>query len=568
MKVSLLILLLLVSPLAHAQEPTDSSIREGMLVLYKEQVAKDRQVALDKIEAAKSALSGLVAKAANERKADIESLEKVRKYYRDMKGYCMVYDSSTGTKLGFAMQSSSYKGRIKVLIGKDLSGLEVVANAIKENDLKSATDAIKRLPWHDEPSAISDAEEGEFLLELSEEASTAKQLVTAANKWDKEIQDSGKVFSPDYRPLLNPFEMKADDMGQLPPFVSLKAFQVLSPSSMLMSVEWGRERTLVYIMGRSTKGIADGQQLKIKDVFIVSGTETYETTGGSGKTVFVIIPAFSEHLKTPDLTATVHADDTADYLSEHRTQLRKAVELYTEQLDKQRTLLAKQSRDASSSEELMESVRDDIARYERYLKHIQDDGAGFRPALDLPRKLKVGMFGAISHNRYWPDEVVPVEVFQVVDERNALVKFWNDLVWVSGLPTTDLVDGKTIVLKPVFKVTGTKRYQSAGGGSNTVYLLELFDTTRADAILEKERDELRRSREELRKKEAEELKRARTREFTDLTGKFKVMAEYRGYENGLVILRRTDNDKEVRVALGKLSAKDRAWVSSIIRKDR
>ncbi|MBC8355101.1 MAG: DUF4339 domain-containing protein [Planctomycetes bacterium] len=284
----------------HAEETKDSDIRKVMLVLYKKQVAKDRQAALDKIEAAKSALSSLVAKAVNERKADIESLEKVRTYDRDMKGYCMVYDSSTGKKLGFAMQSSRYKGRIKVQIGKDLSGLENVVAAIDANDLRKAMEAINDLPWHEEPCTLPDADDEGLYGEGSGSvaSSTARQLVTTVAKWAEALKESGEVFRPDYRPSLNPFKMKTDDMGQIPPFMRLKVFQVIDDSTMIMSVEWGQQQMLVYVIGRSTDDITDGKSLNLtKEVFLVSGTRTYKTVGGSSKTVFEIIPALSEYLK-------------------------------------------------------------------------------------------------------------------------------------------------------------------------------------------------------------------------------------------------------------------------------
>jgi SLA1 homology domain 1, SHD1 len=461
------------------------------------------------------------------------------------------------------MKSSTYKGRIKALIGKDLSGLKEAADAIKANDQRAASEAIARLPWHEEPALLSDAGEGEGALEVSLEASTAKQLLAAISRWSEASR--GKVT--DNRPVLNPFKMKTGDSGKLAPFVSLNVLQVLGPDSMLVSVGWGTERMNILVENRSTEGVVDGQPIPIPEVFAVTGTKTYETADGGSKTVFTLSPVTGKSTVRTDSHTASTPDPTESYLSEHRSQFSKAVELYTAELGRQRAMLAKVSKDIDTPEELLESIREDIAGSERCLRQITDDPAGFRPVLDLPRTWKVGMIGTMSHNKHRPDEPVSVDVFQVIDERNVLVRFWGDLVWVSGIPTTDLADGRSVTLNQVFRVAGTKRYASTGG-STTVHLVELFDTSRADALLKEKLIERQQAEDEHKRKEAAELSKARTREFTDATGQFKILAEYVGYDNGAVILRRIDNDKEVRLPLGKLSDQDRAWVSAIVRQKK
>ena len=51
-------------------------------------------------------------------------------------------------------------------------------------------------------------------------------------------------------------------------------------------------------------------------------------------------------------------------------------------------------------------------------------------------------------------------VFQVSGPNEALVYLGFELVWISGIDTTGIVDGKSYEIKGVFKVTGTKTYQT------------------------------------------------------------------------------------------------------------
>jgi hypothetical protein len=45
-------------------------------------------------------------------------------------------------------------------------------------------------------------------------------------------------------------------------------------------------------------------------------------------------------------------------------------------------------------------------------------------------------------------------------------------VWVTGISTVGLVDGVSLTRTDLFKVTGTKTYQTAGAGIRTVFVIE------------------------------------------------------------------------------------------------
>ncbi len=118
------------------------------------------------------------------------------------------------------------------------------------------------------------------------------------------------------------------------------------------------------------------------------------------------------------------------------------------------------------------------------------------------------------------------------------------------MPTAGLVDDQDIRLADPMKVAGTKTYSTVVGSSKTILLLEPYDSREADRIVAARRGK----------------RKPISRTFTDKTGKFKVVAEYFGYVDGKVKLRKSDG-KTLSVPLSKFSDADRRWVAEQFRKD-
>ena len=93
--------------------------------------------------------------------------------------------------------------------------------------------------------------------------------------------------------------------------------------------------------------------------------------------------------------------------------------------------------------------------------------------------IKVGRFGTLVDPSVYlgPGRSVShwFNVFNIVNENEMLVQMYDQNVWVRGIPTTGLVDGKRVSLDRVFEVTGMKRYPTAIGGSTTVFVIEPFE---------------------------------------------------------------------------------------------
>jgi hypothetical protein len=68
-----------------------------------------------------------------------------------------------------------------------------------------------------------------------------------------------------------------------------------------------------------------------------------------------------------------------------------------------------------------------------------------------------------------------VHVFQVIDHTNMIVTTdGKSLYWVKGVDTTKFVDGEEIEFYRAMRVSGTTRYNTVGGASETVFVIEPF----------------------------------------------------------------------------------------------
>jgi hypothetical protein len=105
------------------------------------------------------------------------------------------------------------------------------------------------------------------------------------------------------------------------------------------------------------------------------------------------------------------------------------------------------------------------------------------PVLRIPLdKAGVGDIGFFTNGN--PNEPATVAVFQVLDENSLLCKHRGRVFWLET-PTEKLIDDSLLYLNDVLEVAGTQRYDTAAGGTNTVFRLERFDIELAKAWFEK-----------------------------------------------------------------------------------
>lgn len=149
------------------------------------------------------------------------------------------------------------------------------------------------------------------------------------------------------------------------------------------------------------------------------------------------------------------------------------------------------------------------------------------------------------------------QILQVIDDENMLVGIDNGraannpryyvTVWCR-IPTNGLTDGKTDFLSKILgtsqvKVTGTKKYDTAGGATKTVFVIE--------PITQKELDEI-----EAKQREAAEA--AQYREWTIREDVF--VGRLVEFKENLVRLERKDDQRIVETPLKDITKDDQKWV--------
>lgn len=171
-----------------------------------------------------------------------------------------------------------------------------------------------------------------------------------------------------------------------------------------------------------------------------------------------------------------------------------------------------------------------------------------------------GEAGRLCHKGGWID----IEVLQVLDSTNMLciyaIRFASQglankdvFCWLKVDSTEGRTDGEKIDAdNMLFIHRGTKQYTTAEGGTKTVNVYELVSPETIAAIQE--------GRTVVQVAE-------KTREWTDISGKFSVKAAIIGYKDGSAQLL-TDSEKLISVPLSKLSDKDQAHVRDYIKQLR
>lgn len=110
---------------------------------------------------------------------------------------------------------------------------------------------------------------------------------------------------------------------------------------------------------------------------------------------------------------------------------------------------------------------------------IKDFDEGKLPMPDLiVGDLKVGKVGNLNYGSGVVGGTpyrIRTEVFQIISEKEMFVKMFGKIVSLEGKSTVGMVDDEVFYLSGTYHVTGTKKYETAAGGSNTVFVIRPFE---------------------------------------------------------------------------------------------
>lgn len=161
-------------------------------------------------------------------------------------------------------------------------------------------------------------------------------------------------------------------------------------------------------------------------------------------------------------------------------------------------------------------------------------------------------------------------VISIVDKLNAICSVKSDgldsangmTVWVSNIPTLDLVDDQSIIILGPVTLVEPREYRTAKGSNAKVRSIELFDKDpglkweidRSKRVAEREKDIAKKLEEQRDIELAKQF-----REFKSADGKFSVKARFLEFKNSLVSLEKQDG-KIVNVKMSVLSKDDVRWI--------
>lgn len=157
---------------------------------------------------------------------------------------------------------------------------------------------------------------------------------------------------------------------------------------------------------------------------------------------------------------------------------------------------------------------------------------------------------SVGYLEYWQ-----FEVLQVVGPNDVLLTMRNTnppLVWLSGHPTKDLVDGDNVRLVGPIEVDGTKKYTTVAGASKTVRVIRLIS---AEKIAEVEKEKTRLADDKL------------FRTWTSTNGEFTIEAKFLDFRGGKLHLEKRDG-KTIEVSPQQISKDDRDHYRDLLKNRR
>lgn len=159
---------------------------------------------------------------------------------------------------------------------------------------------------------------------------------------------------------------------------------------------------------------------------------------------------------------------------------------------------------------------------------------------------------------------IRLKVVQVIGDGTFLAKYaMNEyrnlpMMLVAGFANAhNLVDDSEVLIDNPVACIRLHRYESAGGGTRTVEVLDVCDPRKIEAAIDSRVPKEDRSLRENKPK----LKSIDPRTWSDVSGKFSVIAKFKAITEGRAILVKND-DSEISIPIDRLSQRDRDWITN------
>jgi len=186
-----------------------------------------------------------------------------------------------------------------------------------------------------------------------------------------------------------------------------------------------------------------------------------------------------------------YGQDDPNILNTKIAQLEKTIARQERIIEKLNTKIAEQEKETKRLLALCRQNRIET-NPKKMARQPKNDGIAKR----FEGHLEVGQIAYLG-------ELNDLRITHIIDKQNAIVDFriwirledrylprsgpidkeghiyrddpYTETVWVRGISTTNLVDGSYIKTDKPLKVAGTKTYDTASGGTKTVFLIEPYE---------------------------------------------------------------------------------------------
>lgn len=177
------------------------------------------------------------------------------------------------------------------------------------------------------------------------------------------------------------------------------------------------------------------------------------------------------------------------------------------------------------------------------------------PWIGRDDEISVGNTGQLYYN---------LKILQVIDENNAICQFGTGghLAYWFVMPTKGMVDGQLYDMRgKVFKVTGTRSYSTAIGGSKTVFVFELGTVQASDLRAAAARTEAEAAARGHQEEAARQnrIEAAKWRNWTSASGNHRTEAKFVRLVSDVVTLEKKDGSL-IEVRLEQLCPEDQQFI--------
>ena len=243
------------------------------------------------------------------------------------------------------------------------------------------------------------------------------------------------------------------------------------------------------------------------------------------------------------------ADHIADFVERTKSNTKRTIPDFEREIvrsyNRQKWLYDTKSPNDTKAVTEVKELGEKIKAYQRTVQKMKN--GTFFIAAPLPNPITVGSIGKFRYN---------LKMRQIIAKDQALVDYGDSTFLLRGIDFSKFADDTQITYDDLLHVSGTHRYTTVIGGTNTVYVIEPLPKN-----IESEANARLTKLMETAKAKQAEIEALQPRIWG--IGRAKIKAKFVSLDKGVVTLERADNGVVIRTPLQRLGTNDQAYVQEV-----